>query len=88
MASPPIPPFQPPTLLRTKVNLNYDNSYQIANGLNTSPTILIPWTAGDRNGALGFFTNAAESLLRSQNFRMTNYDSNGVPSVRSISILA
>ena len=67
------PVLQPPTLLRTKVNINYDNSYQIANGLNTSPTALIPWTE-ETNGALGFFTNAAESLLRSQNFRVTNYD--------------
>ena len=62
----------PPTVLRPKVNINYDNSYQITNGLNTSPTILVPWTQ-EVGGALRFFTNAAESLLRSQNFRVTNY---------------
>ena len=66
------PAVQPPTVLRTKVNINYDNSSQIANGLNTSPTVLVPWTQ-ETNGALAFFTNAAESLLRSQNFRITNY---------------
>jgi hypothetical protein len=73
------PAVQPPTLPRTKVNLNYDNSYQIANGLNTSPPVLVPWTS-EPNGALAFFTNAAESLLRSQNFRITNYDLYGHPS--------
>jgi hypothetical protein len=61
------------TRLRTKVNLNYDNTFQIANGLNTSPTTLVPWTSTlEVNGALGFFTNAAESLLRSQEFPATN----------------
>ncbi len=81
------PALQPPTVLRTKVNLNYDNTFQIANGLNTSPTTLIPWTAEiagapvgiPQNGALGFFTNAAESLLRSQDFRITNYLVGGLP---------
>jgi len=58
-----------PTRLRTKVNLNYDNSYEITNGLNTSPPFLVPWT-----NSLAFFTNAAESLLRSQEFRTTNYN--------------
>jgi Tfp pilus assembly protein PilX len=73
------PAVQPPTLLRTKVNLNWDNSYQISNNLNTSPTVLVPWTA-ETNGALAFFYNAAESLLRSQNFRFTNgLDTNGNP---------
>jgi hypothetical protein len=71
------PAVQPPTVLRPKVNLNYDNSYQITNGLNTSPTVLVPWT--QIGGALRFFTNAAESLLRSQNFRVTNYLVAGVP---------
>jgi len=79
------PALQLPTLLRTKVNINYDNTHEITNGLNTSPTNLIPWTAETNgnpfgfttNGALGFFTNAAEILLRSQNFRITNYDANG-----------
>jgi hypothetical protein len=68
-------PNPDPTRLRTKVNLNYDNTYQIVNGLNTSPTVLIPWTS-ETNGALGFFTNAAESLLRSQEFATTNYSQN------------
>jgi hypothetical protein len=66
------PAVQPPTVLRTKVNVNWDNTWQILNGLNTSPTNLVPWTQ-EAGGALGFFTNAAESLLRSQNFRITNY---------------
>ena len=66
------PAVQPPTVLRPKVNINYDNSYQIANGLNTSPAVLSPW-ANNPAGPLAFFTNAAESLLRSQNFRVTNY---------------
>jgi len=66
------PAFQPPAVLRAKVNLNYDNSYEITNGLNTSPPFLVPWT-----NSLAFFTNAAESLLRSQNFRITNYDNFG-----------
>jgi hypothetical protein len=60
-------PGLPPTRLRAKVNINYDNSYEITNGLNTSPPVLIPWT-----NALAFFTNAADSLLRSQEFRFTN----------------
>ena len=71
-------PSTPPTVLRTKVNLNWDNTWQIVNGLNTSPTNLIRWTQ-EPGGALGFFTNAAESLLRSQNFRITNYDTLGNP---------
>jgi hypothetical protein len=58
---------------RTKVNLNYDNTAQI-NAPNAPyvpmPTNLIPWTA------LGFFTNAAELLLRSQSFGFTNYITN------------
>ena len=66
------PALQPPTVPRTKVNLNYDNSFQITNGLNTSPAILAPWSANPA-GPLAFFTNAAESLLRSQDFRVTNY---------------
>jgi Tfp pilus assembly protein PilX len=66
------PAVQPPTELRTRININWDNSFQIAHNLNTSPTNLIPWTS-ETNGALVFFTNAAESLLRSQNFRITNY---------------
>ena len=70
------PALQPPTVLRTKVNINYDNSYQITNGLNTSPSVLSPWS-NNVAGPLAFFTNAAESLLRSQNFRITNYDNIG-----------
>jgi hypothetical protein len=56
----------PPTILRTKVNINYDNSAQIAANLNASPTNLVYWTQ------LGFFTNAADILLRSQEFVLTN----------------
>jgi len=66
------PAVQPPSVLRPKVNLNYDNSLQITNGLNSSPAILAPWSANPA-GPLAFFTNAAESLLRSQDFRVTNY---------------
>jgi hypothetical protein len=54
--------------LRTKVNINFDNTAQIQNGPYTPmPTNLVNWTP------LGFFTNAAELLLRSQNFTFTNY---------------
>jgi hypothetical protein len=70
------PAVQPPTVPRPKVNINYDNSYQITNGLNTSPSVLSPWSS-NAAGPLAFFTNAAESLLRSQNFRITNYDNLG-----------
>lgn len=65
-------PNQFPTHLRGKVNVNYDNSFQIANGLNATPTRLTNWTP------LGFFTNAAESLVRSQEYLLyvSNYDRN------------
>jgi hypothetical protein len=54
--------------LRTKVNINFDNTAQIQNGpYSPMPTNLVNWTP------LGFFTNAAELLLRSQNFTFTNY---------------
>ncbi len=56
----------PPTVLRTKVNINYNNTIQITNNLNASPTNLAYWTQ------LGFFTNAADILLRSQEFVLTN----------------
>ncbi|MGD1083799.1 MAG: hypothetical protein ABSA47_03500 [Verrucomicrobiota bacterium] len=52
---------------RPKVNLNYNNTYDIVNNLNTSPATLAPWT-----NALAFFTNAAESLVRSQEYPFTN----------------
>jgi hypothetical protein len=60
--------------LRTKVNLNFDNTAQIQNGpYSPMPTNLVNWTP------LGFFTNAAEVLLRSQSFTFTNYANiNGV----------
>ncbi len=54
--------------LRTKVNINFDNTAQIQKGPYTPmPTNLVDWTP------LGFFTNAAELLLRSQGFTFTNY---------------
>jgi hypothetical protein len=54
--------------LRTKVNINFDNTAQIQNGpYSPMPTNLVNWTP------LGFFTNAAELLLRSQTFTFTNY---------------
>ena len=68
----------PPSLLKTKVNLNYDNTAQIQTGpyemTSSGPygsytpmsTNLQPWTP------LGFFTNAADLLLRSQVFGYTN----------------
>ncbi len=57
-------PGQLPTLYRTKLNLNYDNSSQIAQGPYTPmPTNLVSWT-----DPLKFFTNAAELLLRTQDF--------------------
>jgi hypothetical protein len=59
--------FGQPTL-RTKVNLNFDNTFQIQRGpYSPMPTNLVNWTP------LGFFTNAAELLLRSQTFTFTNY---------------
>jgi hypothetical protein len=69
----------PPSLLRTKVNINYDNTAQIQAGpysqtpagpygpFTPMPTNLTNWTP------LGFFTNAADLLLRSQVFVYTNY---------------
>ncbi len=57
-------------ILRTKVNINYDNTAQITNAnapYALMPTNLAPWTA------LGFFTNAADLLLRSQTFMFDNY---------------
>ena len=80
----------PPSLLRTKVNINYNNTAQIQAGpygqtavsqngqrivgpygsFTPMPTNLVPWTP------LGFFTNAADLLLRSQVFCFTNYLTN------------
>jgi hypothetical protein len=74
----------PPTLLRTKVNINYDNTAQIQAGpysqipagpygpFTPMPTNLTNWTP------LGFFTNAADLLLRSQLFAFTNYLTNSL----------
>ncbi|HWD18316.1 MAG TPA: hypothetical protein VHB20_03490 [Verrucomicrobiae bacterium] len=54
-----------PTLLRTKMNLNYDNAAQMAAGpYAPMPTNLVSWT----NDPLKFFTNAADLLLRTQDF--------------------
>jgi hypothetical protein len=73
----------PPSWLRTKVNINYDNTAQIQAGpysqtpagpygpYTPMPTNLVPWT-----NTLGFFTNAADLLLRSQVFVYTNYVTN------------
>ena len=59
--------------LRTKVNLNYDNTAQITN-VNAPyvamPTNLAPWTP------VRFFTNAAELLLRSQGHSYYFYTNN------------
>ncbi len=57
--------------LRTKVNINFDNSSQIRNPrapyvLMPNPTNLYSWSP------IGFFTNAAELLLRSQTFGYSN----------------
>jgi len=57
-----------PTWLKTKMNLNYDNSAQIAQGPYTPmPTNLVLWT-----NAVEFFTNAADLLLRTQDFAVSN----------------
>ena len=54
--------------LRTKVNINYNNTAQIQAGPYTPmPTNLVPWDP------LGFFTNAADLLLRSQSYVVTNF---------------
>jgi hypothetical protein len=72
----------PPSWLRTKVNINYDNTAQIQAGpyaqtpagpygpFTPMPTNLVHWTP------LGFFTNAADLLLRSQVIVYTNYVTN------------
>jgi hypothetical protein len=55
----------PPTWLRTKININYDNTSQITNAnapYVPMPTNLTSWAP------LAFFTNAADLLLRSQEF--------------------
>jgi hypothetical protein len=59
-----------PTRLRTKVNINYDNTAQITNV--NAPYVSMPTNLGAWK-PLGFFTNAAELLLRSQTFMYTNY---------------
>ena len=53
-------------ITRTKVNINYTNLTEIKNNLNSSPTNLGRWTPS------AFFTNAADLLLRSQIFTITN----------------
>jgi hypothetical protein len=81
--TPGIPGYlPPPSWLRTKININYDNTAQIQAGpysqtaagpygpYTPMPTNLVSWTP------LGFFTNAAELLLRSQVFVYTNYVTN------------
>jgi hypothetical protein len=59
----------PPLVLRTKINLNYDNTAQITN-VNApyapAPTFLEPWNPTT------FFNNAAELLLRSKIFTFSN----------------
>jgi len=62
-----------PTQLRTKININYDNTAQITN-INAPyapmPTNLVSWQPGT------FFNNAAELLLRSQPHYFPFYLSN------------
>jgi hypothetical protein len=58
-------PGLPPSWLRTKINLNYDNTAQITNAkapFVPMPANLTTWAP------LAFFTNAADLLLRSQEF--------------------
>ncbi len=59
----------PPLVLRTKVNINFDNTAQITN-INAPyapmPTNLVSWNPTT------FFTNAAELMLRSKIFTFTN----------------
>lgn len=58
-----------PTWLRTKVNLNYDNTPQLVGGPYTpASTNLTNWAP------ITFFTNAADLLLRSQEFPVTNFN--------------
>ncbi len=74
-------PGTPPTWLRTKVNINYDNTAQIQNSnapYAPMPTNLSTWAP------VPFFSNAADLLLRSQEFPVANYiyvigTSNGLP---------
>jgi len=58
--------------LMPKLNINYDNSAQLALGANgvyaPMPTNPAPWT-----DSVKFFTNCANLLLRTQDFPVTNY---------------
>jgi len=66
-------PVIPPLMLRTKVNINYDNTSQITNAYAPyapMPTNLVPWKP------VAFFTNAADLLLRSQGYVYINYYTN------------
>jgi hypothetical protein len=62
-------PTNPPLMLRTKVNINFDNTSQITN-INAPyapmPTNLVSWNP------TSFFANAAELMLRSKIFVFTN----------------
>ena len=75
----PAPGLQSNLMLRTKVNINYDNTAQILSPLAPYAPMtnkLNSWTP------LGFFTNAADLLLRSQEFLIaTNITSNHVSSL-------
>jgi hypothetical protein len=66
----------PVLTLRTKVNLNYDNTAQINSPYAPyapMPTNLVPWLP------VRFFTNAADLLLRSQGYVYINhFTSNGL----------
>ncbi len=60
------------SLVRPRMDINYDNSAQLALGANgiyvPMPTNPAPWT-----DPVKFFTNCANLLLRTQDFPITNY---------------
>jgi hypothetical protein len=71
----PFPP-QVPNVLRTKININFDNTAQITNAnapYVPMPTNLVSWQPTT------FFNNAAELMLRSQTFTYTNFMVPGFP---------
>jgi hypothetical protein len=59
----------PQLMLRTKINLNYDNSAQITNA--NAPYVPMPTNLASWNPT-AFFNNAAELILRSKIFTFTN----------------
>jgi hypothetical protein len=80
----PSNPNLAPLILKTKVNVNYDNTAQITNSrapYAPMPTNLVSWTP------IGFFTNAADLLLRSQGFVYSNNYPTATPGFYTYTII-